>query len=63
MQPFITKEEITKMVQSLARQIEADYDNREIILICPLRGSVHMTADLGRELHMPVQVDFVQLQV
>lgn len=62
MQPFITKEEIAKMVKSLARQIEADYDNREIILICPLRGSVHMTADLGRELQMPVQVDFVQLQ-
>lgn len=62
MLPFITRDEIAKMVRSLAKQIEMDYDGKEVILICPLRGSVHFTADLMRELELPQQVDFVQLQ-
>lgn len=62
MLPFITRDEIKKMVRSLAKQIEMDYDGKEVILICPLRGSVHFTADLMRDLELPQQVDFVQLQ-
>jgi hypoxanthine phosphoribosyltransferase len=62
MLPFITKDEIKKMVKFLAKQIEVEYDGREVVLICPLRGSIHFMADLCRELSMPVQTDFVQLQ-
>ncbi len=62
MLPFITKDEIAKMVQTLAKQIESDYDGKEIIFICPLRGSIHFTADLARAVELPQQVDFVHLQ-
>ena len=59
---FITRDEIKKMVKDLAKQIEFDYEKKEIILICPLRGSIHFTADLSREISLPQQIDFVQLQ-
>jgi hypoxanthine phosphoribosyltransferase len=62
MLPFITKDEIAKMVRNLAKQIEYDYEGKEIILICPLRGSIHFTADLSRQIQLLQQVDFVQLQ-
>jgi hypoxanthine phosphoribosyltransferase len=62
MLPFITKDEIKKMVKTLAKQIDSDYDGREIILICPLRGSIHFCADLMRAVQLPQQVDFVHLQ-
>lgn len=62
MLPFITHDEIKKMIQNLARQIESDYDSKEVILVCPLRGSIHFTADLAREIELPQQVDFVHLQ-
>lgn len=62
MLPFITKEEIKKLVKQLARQIEMDYEGKEVIMICPLRGSIHFCADLMRELNLPQQVDFVQLK-
>ncbi len=62
MLPFITKDEIKKIVKNLAKQIESEYDGREIILICPLRGSIHFMSDLCREISLPVQTDFVQLQ-
>ena len=58
---FLTRDEIKKIVKQLARQIEIDYDGRELIFICPLRGSIHLTADLMREVNLPQQVDFVQV--
>src|ERR1700678_1405636 len=60
--PFITQEEIQTLVRSLAKQIEIDYEGKEVVFICPLRGSIHFCADLMRELELPQQVDFVQLQ-
>ncbi len=56
---FITHEEIDELVTQLARQIEADYEGKEIVFVCPLRGSVHLTADLMRRIELPQQVDFV----
>jgi hypoxanthine phosphoribosyltransferase len=60
--PFIKADEIAKLVKNLAKQIEADYDGKEIIMVCPLRGSIHFMADLAREVQLPQQVDFVYLQ-
>jgi hypoxanthine phosphoribosyltransferase len=60
--PFLKADEIKKLVRSLAKQIEFDYDSKEIIFICPLRGSIHFCADLMREVGLPQQVDFVQVQ-
>lgn len=59
---FLSQEEIAKLIVKLAGQIENDYEGRELIFICPLRGSVHMTADLMRKINLPQQVDFVYVQ-
>lgn len=61
MVPFITRQQIKKIVMSLAKQIESDYEGQEIVLICPLKGSVLFLADLMRFLTIPLQVDFVHL--
>ncbi len=61
MVPLITKEEIKSLVHSLAMQIEHDYKGKEIVLVCPLKGSVHFVADLMRQMNLTQQVDFVQL--
>jgi hypoxanthine phosphoribosyltransferase len=62
MLPFITQDEIKVLVKTLAKQIERDYEGKELILISPLRGSIHFTADLMREIQLPQQVDFVHVQ-
>jgi len=59
MVPFITRSEINELVSLLAKQIEYDYEGKEIVFICPLRGSIHLTADLMRQIDLPQQVDFV----
>lgn len=60
--PFLEKEEIASLVKSLAKQIEKDYAGSDLVLICPLRGSIHFIADLMRQITLAQQVDFVQLQ-
>lgn len=60
--PFLTSQDIQKLIKKLARQLEFDYEGKDIIFICPLRGSIHLVADLMREVQLPQQVDFVHVQ-
>lgn len=58
--PFLTKKDIDALVAKLAKQIDADYQGKEVIFICPLRGSVHFAADLMRQTTLAQQqIDFV----
>ncbi len=59
---FLKKEDIEKLVSKLATQIENDYEGKDIVFICPLRGSIHFAADLMRKINLHQQVDFVSLQ-
>ncbi len=59
--PFITADEINDLIDGLAEQIQSDYEGREVIFICPLRGSIHLVADLMRKVELLQQVDFVHL--
>jgi hypoxanthine phosphoribosyltransferase len=57
--PSITKDEIQEMVSELANEIERDFEGKEIVLICPLKGSVPFVADLCRKIKLPQIIDFV----
>lgn len=59
--PFLTQEEIRELVKNIAKKIENDYAGKELIMICPLKGSIHFIADLMREIRLPQQIDFVHL--
>jgi len=59
MAPFLTREEIDELVTQIAEQIDSDYEGKEVVFICPLRGSIHFTADLMRKVNLSQQVDFV----
>lgn len=61
MVPFIKEDDINEMVIDLAKQIERDYEGKQIVIICPLKGSILFCADLVRKLSLPVVVDFVYL--
>lgn len=57
--PSITKAEIEEMVTELAHEIERDYEGKELVMICPLKGSVLFMADLCRRIKLPQVIDFV----
>ena len=57
--PSITKAEIDEMISELAREIERDYEGKELVMICPLKGSVLFISDLSRKVKLPQILDFV----
>ena len=58
---LISCDEIAKAVSRLAREIERDYQDKQPLLICVLKGSFMFMADLVRQLDLPLDLDFVRL--
>jgi hypoxanthine phosphoribosyltransferase len=59
--PLFSREQIASMVKDLADQISKDYIERELVLVCILKGAFMFLSDLVRQLQIPVQIDFVRL--
>jgi hypoxanthine phosphoribosyltransferase len=56
---LITKEQIQAKTQELARQITADYQGKDLLLVCILKGGLMFLADLMREIALPLEIDFM----
>jgi hypoxanthine phosphoribosyltransferase len=57
----LSREQIASLVQGLADQISNDYNGRELVLVCILKGAFMFLSDLVRYLKIPVKIDFVRL--
>ncbi len=58
---LISREEIKEIVKKLAEQISKDYEGKDLILVCILKGAFMFLSDLVRQLKIPVKIDFVRL--
>ena len=58
---LFTEEQLKNRVGEIARQIEADYAGKEIMLISVLRGSFIFMADLCRAIDLPCTLDFMSV--
>jgi hypoxanthine phosphoribosyltransferase len=58
---LFSREEIAAQVQRLGEEISRDYRDREIILVCVLKGSLLFFSDLVRSITSPLVIDFVRL--
>lgn len=56
---LFSRDEISERVQELGIELASDYKSKELVVISLLRGSFIFTADLVRELDLPVEVDFM----
>jgi len=61
LQPLYPAEEIERQVIRLGKEINRDYQGKEIILVGILKGSFLFIADLCRQLEGPLTVDFMRL--
>lgn len=59
--PFLTTKEIDEIITKLAKRIEEDYYGKDLVIICPLKGSIHFLSDLIRKIDLTLIVDFVYL--
>ena len=58
---IISRDEIAKAIDRLAREINRDYQGKHPLLVSVLKGSFMFTADLIRQLDLPLELDFVRL--
>ena len=56
---LIPENELQARVQELGAEISRDYDGKDLMLVCILRGGVMFLADLMRTLSVPHTVDFM----
>ena len=58
---LLSQEQISSIIRGLADQISKDYNGRELVLVCILKGAFMFLSDLIRHLQISVKVDFVRL--
>lgn len=56
---LFSREELEEKTQELGRKISEDYEGRDILVISLLKGAFVFTADLVREINVPVEIDFM----
>ncbi|MED9968563.1 MAG: hypoxanthine phosphoribosyltransferase [Ruminococcus sp.] len=56
---LISEQKLEKIVNSLAKQIEKDYNDKEFIMLGLLKGSVVFMADLMKKIDLNFRIDFL----
>src|SRR4051812_50137221 len=56
---LVSEQQISDKLAELAKQIEADYADREVLLVGVLKGAVMLMADVARALRTPVSMEFM----
>ena len=58
-QVLLTKEQIAKRVEEMGKQITADYEGKDLIVVVLLKGAAWFATDLTRAIDLPLGVDFM----
>lgn len=58
---LIDAETLQNRIAEMAEQLNEDYADKEVIVLCVLKGSVMFTADLVKHLKFRVALDFISI--
>ena len=58
-QVLLTKEQIAKRVEEMGKQITADYEGKDLIVVVLLKGAAWFATDLNRAIDLTLRVDFM----
>ncbi|GEA82193.1 hypoxanthine phosphoribosyltransferase [Cellulomonas uda] len=56
---LLTQEQLHGRLDEIAAQVDADYADKDLLLVGVLKGAVMVMADLARRLHSPVAMDWM----
>lgn len=54
-----SREQIAEGVKKLGQRITQDYQSKDLVMICILKGATPFFADLMREIDLPLTIDFM----
>jgi hypoxanthine phosphoribosyltransferase len=58
---LITREQLQARIAELGTAISRDYADKDLILVCVLKGGVLFLSDLARAIHIPHAIDFMAI--
>ena len=58
---LLSEEQVTKRIKEMAEVINKDYADKEVHLICILKGSVFFTTELAKYITVPLTMDFMSV--
>jgi len=58
---LIDAETVQRRVAELGQAISADYQGKDLVLICSLKGGVAFLTDLMRQISVPHEIDFMAI--
>jgi hypoxanthine phosphoribosyltransferase len=56
---LVTEEELQRRVRELGAAVSRDYEGKDLLLLCILKGAVFFLSDLARELTVSSEIDFM----
>ncbi|MGF7185652.1 hypoxanthine phosphoribosyltransferase [Desulfitispora alkaliphila] len=56
---LISEEEIREKTKELGQQISKDYEGKDILLLCILKGGIMFMTELSKHIDVPVEFDFM----
>jgi len=56
---LIPEEQLQARIKELGREISRDYQGKDLLLVCVLKGAFMFLADLTRNISIPHEVDFM----
>ena len=56
---LLSEEQLTQKIAELGEEISKDYQGKEIVAICVLKGAILFMADLARAVKVPMALDFM----
>ena len=58
---LITEQEIASRTRELAEQIQKDYNNEEIVIVCILKGATFFAVELAKRIESDTIIDFMKV--
>lgn len=58
---LVSEKEIDAMVTRIAKEIDRDYEGKNLVLVCILKGSIVFTGDLMKKLTIPTEIDCMKV--
>ena len=57
---LLNEEQIAEIVSEIAKQVNEDYKDKNLLLVCVLKGSICFMADLMRKITVPLHIEFLR---
>ena len=58
---LVSEEELSNIVGRIARQIDEDYKDKSLLMLCILKGSIVFMGDLMKSLTIPCEIDCMKV--